>query len=180
MKIRLPLSLALMILCAIFGFAQESKPNYRVSVNVSSKEEIKSNVVSYVSRELRALGDILIVDSEPQYRISIIAMRAESRAGNSMGYVISTVVTKHIQPQHLTQECEYAETLSQAISIFGLVLRHDLEITGAESLEKSCKEIVASIDGDVFEKERKEHQRVMDLFNKRTSVTSSPKTPKKP
>jgi hypothetical protein len=181
MKIRLPLMIAIIALCSASGRAQQQiKPTYRVSLEVSAKDEIKPTIVSYVSRELRALGDILIVESEPEYLISIVAMQPKNKAGNSMGYVISTVVTSHMSlslTQLLIHGCKDAETLSQIIPMLGLLETHDLAITDVEGLEKKCKEIVASIDGDLFEKKRKEHQKVMDSFNKPTPTTNSPKKP---
>ena len=107
-------------------------------------------------------------------------MTVHNVSGQTRGHALSIIVTKHRNlslPQYLTEDCKNAESLSQATSVLGLLERHDLAIIDVDNLEKGCKTIVARIDGDLFEKKRKEYQQVIDLLNKPTPATNSPKKP---
>src|SRR5215467_1700638 len=94
MRIKLPLTLALIALCSASVNAQQNKWTSRVSVDVSAKDEIKNEIISYAGRELRSLGDIVIVESKPNYRISIVAITTHNQANQETGYALSVTATE--------------------------------------------------------------------------------------
>ena len=66
--------------------AQENDSRYpmlqpwkaNVKLTVSSRDDIKPLIVSYISRELRSLSGVTISDSEQDYEIRIVAMYLET------------------------------------------------------------------------------------------------------
>jgi len=173
MKIKLPLTLALIALCSISAHAQQpTKPTYRVSVGVSAKDDIKSDITSYVSRELRSLSDIVIVDSTPQYIISIVGIRAKTEGGRDLGYDLSVTVTElnteeyinALIPECLSKDDWRRSSLSAALAAGEDIKQHFL-VVGSD-LRKLSSDLVATIDGEVFEQARKSHQSIMDMIQK--------------
>ena len=74
---------------------KERKFSSRVEVIVSAPESIKDQVTSYVNRELRSLGDVVITDKNPQYRLRIDAREiTESPSKIVKGIDFDVVITK--------------------------------------------------------------------------------------
>lgn len=173
MNIKLPLSLALIALatlCSISALAQQQhqdKPTYRVAVIMEAKDEIKNEITSYINRELRSLGDIVIVDedSDPEYKISLVVL--STRAGYAGSVNVTAPFTKSRANQQIPDECPNKETkafLTSWMTRMENMLHHSL--LTAPDLRTLCSDVVTSIDGDVFEKVRKQSQRAKDLFKR--------------
>ena len=72
MKIRLPIALTIVSFFfvpnaahPIYAQSQNLKPTFRVALDVSSGDKsTEEQILSYISRELRALGDIVITDTQ--------------------------------------------------------------------------------------------------------------------
>lgn len=188
MKIRLPIALTIVSFFfvpnathSIYAQSQTPKPTYRVALSVSSEDKTaKDEIVSYIARELRSIGDIVIADTGYDFKVSIVHMTVENMAKIQTGHVLSIVVTSHMTPYEaklFTKGCEDEGFLSKYISVLGFPEKQDIGTTSLEGLEKMCKGTVADIDGSVFEKKRKEHQKFLDSLNKPTPAISSPKKP---
>ena len=63
---------------------------FRVAVIVSGDDSIKSRVKSYLSRELRNLGDVIQTKNNYEYEISVVTMAVRNKNGYKTGVVLST------------------------------------------------------------------------------------------
>jgi hypothetical protein len=65
-----------------------------VRLTVQAGDNIRDMVISYVSRELRALRDVRIVEDQPMWEIDIVAVEVKNTAGNKMGIAMSVIFIK--------------------------------------------------------------------------------------
>lgn len=81
-----------------------------VTLEISANEdEIKNQVYSYISREIRSLGDVQIlednsnwiVEENTDWVIQVVALQQENKAGLVTGVSISSVILKPILRDHL-------------------------------------------------------------------------------
>ena len=105
--------------------------NFKVHVSVTCEDEhTKSLIQSYIKRELRSLGDVLIVGNNDQYILNIVAVEPTYEAtGRKIGGIAIGSVF-------------FRKTLSGDYSY------PDLRVCGDDTkdLEGICKSIVANID----------------------------------
>lgn len=90
---KLLIALFCLALC-LFGpstYAQNIKPQFKVKLEVSCNDEIKNEIYSYLSRELRSLGDVVLVDSNEYYTIQIVGMTTKTKDGYNAGITLSTL-----------------------------------------------------------------------------------------
>ena len=71
------------------AYSQDAKPTFRVEINVTAEETIKSEIASCLNRELRSFSDIVLTDSEPHIRISGVAVTNAFPSGYAKGYTLS-------------------------------------------------------------------------------------------
>lgn len=135
-------TLALLLLLLPLGAvrAQSIKPQrFSVELELDADKDIKATAVSYVSRELRSLGDVDVVDNaEITIFVSILPVRI--RTGEKTGYVLSYDVTRAV-------ECK--ETgICLALEDSGLQV-------GDTDLRGLIERVITRIDGSFFAKLRK-------------------------
>lgn len=173
MKIKLTLAFALITLCSLSAYAQQNKRTYRVFLQVGGNDQIKSDIISYVSRELRSLGDIVIVDSpDSDCLIWIVGAIPRIQSGFDLGYALSVVATEikdkdylnSLVPECLSKEDWRRKALNTELTLGEILDQHFLYI--GSDLRKLCSDVVAAVDGDVFEKARKKHQSLDDAMQK--------------
>jgi hypothetical protein len=155
-----------------------------VSLAVSAPDSIKDKAISFLMRELRALGDIEVIDAGAAFRIEVVALDLWRPSKVNEGYAVSTTVAKPVRlttletlkflvQQGQRSNAEYDAGLHRATErdTAGAVriLGHYLQIAPAEGLAELCEDLVATIDGGVFEMERsgmrKAKQEVEKMLN---------------
>lgn len=164
----------------VYAQEQSAKNTFRVTLDVSGSELIKGEVVSYISRELRSLTDIVLVDSDPDLRVEVVALANKDRLGNLLGYTLSIVVAKRLKPAFVrgvinafVHKDGERKLMLDLFSSQERLISHSI-VTGAD-LQGLSKKIVADIDGEVIEAERKEWQSIVDDVNK--ELEKKPVTP---
>jgi len=171
-------SLYSLLLVPLFAINLLAQDPFRVEVAVSADSSLESRINSYVRRELRDLGDIVIVDvvGNPEYSISVVALESDLQ-----GYLISWVTNKVLQPSEFTfwtleewdEPDEY--TLSQELAEqfhwqflgYGTRLQHKLVKGPADDLRRRCEELVAEFDSEILEPTRVSRQRRIDRIRNR-------------
>jgi len=140
-------------------------------LQVQSRSNIADEVRSYLSRELRNLKGVTIVeDKDADYTIGVIVFPVHNKAGYNTGYAFSVLVTqpggyqrvRDIIERHSDEKA--LKTLDAAAKDSVEIVHHSLE-TGSE-LEKTCHSLVADLDGAVLEPARKIDQTLKDALEK--------------
>jgi len=126
----------ILLLCTHVSFAEETKPNFKVRLSISADEDIKQKAESYLSRELRSLGDVTIVDSGDEYKICIIVLQHESESGTLLGYSISVV-------------------FGELDNYLYYLIDHRLYTGGPERLRSRCEDIILDFDNKYLKEKRK-------------------------
>jgi hypothetical protein len=161
----------------VFGFSalagdQEftlPQKSITVQVTVSAPDSIKREALIFLTLELRALGDVEVVDTAPRYQIEVVALETSSRASTvPTGYAVSAIVTSPIDLsllKFLFKQGGQADNAGLYDSLFKateeatagheLILGHYLRIGPSDELAKLCAGLIATIDGETFEGYRK-------------------------
>ena len=79
---------------------QQSKFACRVRLDITGDDKIKSEISSYISRELRSLGDVTITTGERNLDIEIVALQMQSQGQLNVGYAFSVVVSEPLGRFH--------------------------------------------------------------------------------
>lgn len=151
------------------AYSQDAKPTFRVEINVTAEETIKSEIASCLNRELRSFSDIVLTDSEPHIRISVVAVTNAFPNGYAKGYTLSVVVSKPI-PKSFTNLLLSGYSGKEKSA--RLILLKDQEsitnhfVRVGSDLPHICKQVIADIDSDDIEVDRKEYQKALDVLRK--------------
>jgi hypothetical protein len=167
-----------MLVSGTIAYTQSTPPekfSATVKLQVSSRDaDLKNLITSYVSRELRALGDVRLVE-EPDYDylISIVAFWSPSGT-ERLGYTISALTQARLADWQLAQLLKgNSEKLSDGLVNFIRYKYHrDVDhvlLTGREGqLGAACASIVADLDADELKEQRASHEKMVELFRRKT------------
>ncbi len=157
------------------GYAQETPDKFqcRVAVKFSGNDELKVLASSYINKSLRSLGDVTIVDDGALINISIVGLKNRTESGKALGYTLSVVITKRLNFHYLVDALKnkfdkrFIELAEEDTNNRYELIDHIIYTTSADSLKSTCEEIVAQIDSETIEKERKYYQYLLDVINKK-------------
>lgn len=146
----------LLILLSLLPCALSQPPKWSTTVqlNLSApSEELRSQIQSYIERELRTLGDVSVISAGAHFTLQAIVLNVKRPASSSvMGYTIAVVVTEPLasgardalKAKKTDQVVEnYLETIND-------LLHFRLYTTGTSSLRETCSEIVTDFDSGVL------------------------------
>ncbi len=159
MRISLSMGVVVAFLGLIASAHADEKTHLRVKLSVSADDTIRGEVTSYLSRKLRGISDIDVVENDPRFVISVIAMVNRNRGGTHTGNTLSVVVESPVRYPRDSLAMKLDEnTLKMTDLLFWKttrILGHFVQVGAPDELEDLCKKIVASIDGEIFEEWRK-------------------------
>jgi hypothetical protein len=155
------------------GSEKQEIPPFSASVKLEiTGNELQNDIYSYISRELRSLGDVKIVNDQEEWTIQIVALQEHAKTDRIVGIAISSVVLKHIwsEPALMSLLSQAKEKLSEsgynllAYSLLAgcTVSNHKLLSGSPEDLQSLCKNIVVDFDADCLKPARELHQRVIE------------------
>ncbi|MDV2502978.1 MAG: hypothetical protein RX318_03385 [bacterium] len=133
----------------------------------------KNEIASCVNRELRSLGDVVLTDSNPRYRVHIIAS----------GIIVFTVITDTLnsmntgnflallnpalQEQQIDEEDKKViNHLAKLATTEEQVIDSWMAIVASGGVDSFCKPIVAWFDSRVLERDRKGAQQQLEELRK--------------
>jgi hypothetical protein len=139
-------------------FSVESKPfSARVSVSVSADKNIQGQIESYITRELRSLGDVIVTDDNPRWTLSIIALTTANVRGQKTGIAMSIVILEPFCCSEYVAN-QVPEDVKVSISLLTMGLYgysdHWLRICSPEDMRSLCTGIVADFDSKHLKKAR--------------------------
>jgi hypothetical protein len=177
--------LALLLGLVFSTNASEDSWSAKVEIKISADSELKSEIESYVKRELRDLHDISLTEDSTaaDYRISIVAIPLQSKSGIQTGYALSTVITCPLKGETMMWvifasggDTNKLPGLSTNFTEYVTIEDHNLLITDPDHLKSTCEKLVANMDADCFEPARQSYDRMMTMiedFKKHTQMTRS-------
>lgn len=155
--------------------AASNPPDFRVALSVSADESIKGRIESYISRELRALGDVTQTKENSEYDIGIVALKSFSKSGYQTGIVLSITIHYKFDNQFISfsfkeESMEIGLELTSGLYFYP---DHWLRIGATEDLKSICSGIVADFDSQILQERRETYQRMLDAINKRNSSVNN-------
>lgn len=148
--------------------ADPATSRHRVALHVSCENDaLRSQITSFLSRELRSLGDVDITDQDPSFKILIVAIAARLKGGYEVGYAFSVIITSPLGDwswalsKELTPEGKMA--ISKILGEHESLEDHQLLVGGFSDLRQSLTEIIASFDAKKLEPRRRLWQQLKDL-----------------
>ncbi len=109
----------LLFLAAAVTLADEVSPKtYRVAIEVTLQdEELKERVTMYLRNELRRLGDVVVTDDEPEYKLYAMVTEMRTSSGGRIAYVLGVSVTRFFPKGYVaTILNEYLRNLSEIVN----------------------------------------------------------------
>lgn len=140
---------------------------HRVALDVACQNDsLRTQIISFVSRELRSLRDVDITDDNPSFKISIVAIAVALKSGYEAGYAFSIVVTsplgdwswalaKDLKPE---SKAVIAKLLAEQESLED----HRLLVGSFDNLRQDLTRFIAKFDTDKLEPRRRWRQQLKD------------------
>jgi len=163
-------------------FLEQIEPfQARIKVSVSADDDMTNQIVSLVTRELRSLGDVLIVETKPDYILHVVALKTELKGGYPTGHAMSVVVGRLVSPQFpssqesaassefmdklkaSTSRKQYEKFAWEAAERQALPLQHRL-LVGAD-LRAQCETIVGDFDAEILQPLRQDSQALREMIS---------------
>jgi hypothetical protein len=139
-----------------------SRPKYSATVQVDvscDDEPLKGQIRSFVSRELRSLGDITIVDEAPDFVLSVIATPAKTQGNIVTGVVIATQFTGTVKIDLTSLKGKVSarsiDMLTDVLNGARIVWGFELQTGSMNDVQSLCRIIVADFDTSALEPCRK-------------------------
>jgi hypothetical protein len=140
----------------------------KVMLTVTAPEDIKSEIQSYIGRELRALADVTIVEEKPSWSISIIVVPTITTAGRKLGFAFSTLITQPLHTEYLDKFAVCDEkskaNLRPSFTVAEIIQNFNLQTAGSHELQVICKRIIAEFDSKLLDFDRKAWQRSIESY----------------
>ena len=153
--------------------AEQQSFSVRVQVSVQAENEsVTSKIVSYVSRELRSLGDVVVTDHEPKFRLRILAVELFASGTPTGSIAFATVLIKPFKESAQGQTLKVILENKDSEWAFAYFKDKDLFIThwvhngATKDLRSLCEDPVAKIDSQYIEPERRDWQASRDELSK--------------
>jgi hypothetical protein len=169
MRIRLAL-LAIVVLFSyskpIIAQPDQSMPELpkfstRVHVKVSAPESVINAIMNLITNELRALGDVIITERNPGYRLTVMVIPNRTKE-EMFGFTFSVVITRPLDanilsPLLLSDRLDEKEKslLLYLSGRYELIEKQSLVTSSKENIPATCHDIVRSFNNDLIEKDRK-------------------------
>lgn len=180
--------ISFIVLCFVFAcyvglFAQEKQENQKpikystkIKINISANDKIKGELTSYLTRELRELNDVTIVDKKADWVLEILGIDLETKNGYKNGFCISVIILKPFGNGDLIvaflqdTTIERTQWSNLAKAVYSINTNTDVFLnaysfcgswirTGApDEMKKVCQGVIADFDSEYLEPERKQWQ----------------------
>jgi hypothetical protein len=150
------------------GLAADNSLSFRVGLFVSADESIKGRIESYLSRELRALGDVTQSKDNYEYDMTVVALKTQSKGGYETGVVLSVTIHQKFENEYLSSFFKEENKKAGIEWTNGLYFypEHWVRVGANEDLKSICSGIIADFDSQTLQKRRDSYQKLIDTINK--------------
>lgn len=147
------------------------RPVVKVKISVSASEEIKSQMHEYIAVQLESLGDVQVVQDQPDWSIGIVTTKLTDASGTMRALGLSFVIQQHgphmQMLQALAQACRYfvatgsmrdqpleyqMKRLLMGVSVLPesddlvVVSKHQMSVILPDKLPQACFDIVSALE----------------------------------
>jgi len=137
---------------------------YNVSLSVyCENNDIKSEVVSYVSRELRSLGDVRITNVDVHYELSIIAVIIENKNSSNSQVVLSSMMMRRF-PEETLKDCIFP--LPPGMLQLYQFPKHYTHLGSVKNIPEIARQIVLTFEKEMLEKIGRSIEEQIRFYNK--------------
>ena len=165
MKIRQIFVLIGILFLPSLAFSADNAREFRVKLDVRCDESIESRINGYLSRELRALGDVIQAEDNYEYVITVIGAKLENTVGDGGGVVLSINIHTKFNNQ------SFSHMFKKKIAIEFITLTNDLYYypkhwvrSGSYfDLRSMCRGVIADFDSQILHKQRDGSEKFYDL-----------------
>ena len=145
-----------------------------VSISVSADKNIENKIKSYIGRELRSLGDVVITDENPDWILDIAAIEIKNKNNFLTGIALSEVILKPFRNKlikHLVSSKAKKEVDIMTSDLY-FFETHSLRLGTPDGLRDICNSIVADFDSNKLNPDRLFWQKIRDEANKSQKPSS--------
>jgi hypothetical protein len=157
----------LALLCALAsGLLLGQDQNWRttVSLEITATDELKQKFSSYLSRELRSLGDITVKEKGGVLTLYITAMRVSNKSNQPTGLVIWVQMIRPLDFSLVELLLKTEVTTSTIGALRNWLEGYELieygSLYAGDEVRERCTKIVNDIDAKVFQPMRKSYQNI--------------------
>lgn len=158
-----PIIITLLFLCgAMFSAGAGDPSKMGLKINISGRTGLEGEVRSYLKREFRAIDDIEVREDQVFLAVNIVVLEVSNKTGQSIGYTMSIAVTDKtpiiilgLAGATSTDDPEKQKQLLEFMPENGILVDHILQAIDRKSLDTTCKQLAARIDGTHLENARK-------------------------
>ena len=155
--------------------AADYRPIVKVKIDVSASEEIKSQIQEYIAIQFDSLGDVQMVQEDPDWTIGIVTTKLTDSSGTMRALGISFVIQQHgphmQMLEALAQACRYfvasglmrdqaleyqMKRLLMGVSVLSkgedlvVVTKHQMSVILPDKLPQACFDIVSALEKERF------------------------------
>ena len=157
-----------------FG-AEPPKWSARIRVNIAGDKDLQPLATSYISRELRGLPGVTVTDERFDYEIKAIIQQDVTASGMVLGFSMGYVFVRSLSDRWMKTALDASglpkgkgrEALTSSVHGAGFLLAFKLVGGPVDSVQQTCQELVAELDGGEMDKDRREYQRRVDAAPKK-------------
>jgi len=156
----------------IFKSLAKQKFIAKVRLNIRADDQIlKGKVTSYISRELRSIGDVEIVDKEADWTLEVAVYEILDKSRKQLGISIVVVVLENYLQgalkyyiSTLSGEEEKKKKIIEDTSNLTKYRNTIISTTSTDSVKSSCEELVALFDSKYLEESRNTHRIFQGIY----------------
>lgn len=167
MKIRQIIILLGILILPSVAFSDDNALEFRVKLDVKGDGSLESRIVSYLSRELRALGDVIQSKDNYKYDITVLGVKLDNKGGDEFGVVLTVnIYTKFDnQPFSFMFKEEFVKAGIKLTNGLYYYPKYWVRIGSEHDLRSICRGIIADFDSQILQKQRYEFQEHIDFLN---------------
>ena len=142
---------------AFFEAGALEKSLIRVKLMIQADKEVQTAVENHLRKELRAFGDISLVNEKPDFEIRVIVMGSAAKEKVNSGVAFSTVfLSPYVRsgiPDFYLNRCKGDKEglkISEEIAEAQIYKDHLLQVGSGKDIEEICKDIVQNFKTNIL------------------------------
>ena len=149
------------------AFSADNAREFRVKLDVRGDENLENRIKNYLSRELRALGDVIQSEDNCEYVITVIGAKLENTVGDGGVVVLSVNIHTKFNNQSFSYmfKKKFAKEFITLTNDLYYYPKHWVRSGSYFDLRSMCRGIIADFDSQILQKQRDGFEKFYDLSN---------------